>query len=298
MTALSPLAGSRLRSSRAMSHEEQARLAVAVANGDREAAEALLRANEGFVRNAAWQMSANARREVPEEIAEDCMQAGRTALLHAATLFDPKRGVSFLTFAAWHVRARIGKLLMDQGSDVRVPINQQAEQKLRLHAVHVDAAPRGAEDGEGTVGDYVLVNPETPEDLLDNAEQSARTTNLLEEYVRGLSPRHRYSWVRYMLSGWTLKRIGEDLGVSRERVRQLLKQAAAHVLRRAGSDVNVDEFMAAWRSHGENEEDLDVPPATEEIHRRCVSPNCKTSLAGAPGRVQRCQEHRYMEMGA
>lgn len=201
----------------------------------------------------------------------DLVQEGNLGLIRAIEKFEPERGFMFSTYAVWWIQQAMIRAIQNQRRTVRVP-SHICEQQIRLRRIEGELArqlgrePTG-EDLAPTMGltpDAVdelvatfapirslnapapgledveladLLRDETVADptlALERGEQSAVLAELLET----LPPRERQviDW-RFGLSGGhdpsTLGEIGERLGLSRERVRQI--EAAALARLRAGA---------------------------------------------------------------
>lgn len=188
---------------------------------------------------------------------EDLLAEGNLGLLEAARRFDPRRGARFITYAVWWIRKAILAALSDQTHQVRVPRYQMRKAKrireaeARLAAVlgrspsreevasHLGVSPSDIEESlqarrkgpsldapagpDGTpIGD-LMAGVETPSperDLLAHEQD-----RLLAAAIESLSRRERDVILqRFGLRGRrekTLKEVGEAMGLTRERIRQI-----------------------------------------------------------------------------
>jgi len=225
-------------------------------------------ANHGLVHAVA------ARYQHRGLLLDDLVQEGTVGLLRAIDLFDPARGYKFSTYAVWWIKQAIRRALAQQVPLAHVPDNVQQE-RARLarlaHTLHgtlghppspadlaaatglplarVDAltAPLPApvpfdllvgDDETSTLGD-LLPDPEAlrPDDVAEAQERAAAVRAAL---AATLDPRaHAVLVARYGLDGApprTLQEIGHQLGLTRERVRQIeataLKRLRGPALRR------------------------------------------------------------------
>ena len=231
--------------------EEEERIARRARAGDEQALERLVRANLRFVISVAKKYK---NRGVSFE---DLIQEGNVGLVKAAKKFDPDQGVKFISYAVWWIRQSILSALARQSRSVRLPLNRATEmsrmlrtrgelrqelgrdpkpeeiadetdldvdtvemlQRLNTAEVRLDA-PVGEEDDSHLIERFFVEGPSVEDDLEEK---------LLQEHViRALSTiRSRDARVirlYYGLQGseeHTLEEIGEILGVTRERVRQL-----------------------------------------------------------------------------
>jgi RNA polymerase primary sigma factor len=236
--------------------EQEGELAVAVQAGDDDARDRFTLSNLRLVVSIAKQYGGGALPLL------DLIEEGNIGLMRAVEKFDPTMGCRFSTYATWWIRQGIRRALVNHARAVRIPtymvdlmskwirttdalrldlarepstaeVASELELKPKAAAKVLRAIQTAARSVQpimgGTDGDMRDSIPDhgmrTPmEDLLRDRELK-RLDTLLGE----LDPRQRRILeMRFGLGGEevsTLKGIGEALGVTRERVRQLQNQA-------------------------------------------------------------------------
>lgn len=237
------------------SPEEKERLEKEVAAGD-EARRHLIEANTRLVISVA-------KRYIGQGMPFlDLVQEGSIGLMRAVEKFDHRRGHRFSTYATWWIRQAINRALADQGRSIRLPAHM-AERVRAFHAIRgrlekelgrrpteeeiaqemglrphqlrrvIQASrelisleqPIGVE-GESELGDFV-----ENEEVLNPHEEVSRLLLVeeIETLLSELSPREaRILRMRFgLIDGkeYTLEELGHKFGLTRERIRQIEKEA-------------------------------------------------------------------------
>jgi len=233
-----------IRSVRPLGREEEAVLGGLIAGRMNDAARRLVVSNLRFVTQIAFEYR---NRGVP---LEDLISEGNLGLMEAALRFDPGRGIRFISYAAWWVRKSILTAITHHGSAVRIPTYQFKKAaagggaapppSARHRTISLDQ-PAAGESSLSAADALPDPGASDPEMEVARREHARLLIRLWAE----LEPREQEVLIRRFGLGGdpqrTLGQVGADLGLSRERVRQIqsgaivkLKAAARNVrVRRA-----------------------------------------------------------------
>jgi len=241
---------------RPLAGDEEKELARRIANGDQEAVQRLVEANLRFVVSYCKRYRGLGLSFL------DLIHEGSLGLMEAAKRFDPDRNVKFISYAVWWVRQAIFHALSEQHRIFRLPqklsgqVSKVGNAREKL-AGELDRAPTTAELAKRTdlsehevenalkvAGDDLSLSAAVGEDggleLGDTIEQDTVPSverqlmrSSFEEQIRSLvaeldEKERQVISMRFGLDGEdprTLQEIGEALGLSRERIRQIESKA-------------------------------------------------------------------------
>jgi RNA polymerase primary sigma factor len=249
---------------------EEVALAKRVERGDAAAKERMINCNLRLV------VSIAKRYQGHDLSLLDLVQEGVIGLNRAVEKFDWRRGFKFSTYATWWIRQACQRAVSNQSSTIRIPVHiherrvkiararNQLQTKLGREPTHEELAEAtglqlryvtealdvaeataslnqaigSSEDGE--LGD--LFGDPTAEDPAEEAAESFQRLAVRRALAKLPERERRILELRFGFEGEsaTLEAIGKELGLNRERVRQLEREALAKLARELDGVVEID----------------------------------------------------------
>jgi len=232
--------------------KEEIDLAGRIAKGDMQAKERMIQANLRLVVKISRRYM---YRSLP---LEDLIEEGNIGLMRAVEKFDPVHGCRFSTYATWWIRQSVERAILNQGRTIRLPVHVGKEYYSMLRSTQHLRTILGREPSEHEIALHMGKTKERIQKLLGFAIPTAHADDmlyddgdatlydvtedeslkapeyelncrirgaLLEQWLEQLGAQEKkVIRLRFGLDdqdAWTLEAIGDMLGVTRERIRQI-----------------------------------------------------------------------------
>lgn len=241
-----------------ISHEEEVILAQKAQSGDKAAKDKLVNANLRFVINIAKKYQNHGLELI------DLISEGNIGLLTAVDKFDVSKGYHFISYAVWWIRQSILKAVCEKSRAIRLPLNRANELVKIEHARKIIGSNKSEQQEFEEIAEMLHMEPSHVRDMINinremisldaevndsdsgktkiedffedetyqRPEEQAIEKSMCEEIdtvVDTLRPNEaKVIRMRYGLNGlkpMSLKEVGEECSLTKERIRQIEKNA-------------------------------------------------------------------------
>ncbi|NLB63572.1 MAG: sigma-70 family RNA polymerase sigma factor [Fibrobacter sp.] len=247
-----------IRQTKPLSRQEEQSLFKLVAQGNEAAKQKIISSNMRFVLKVALQYRGS---PIP---LPDLVSEGAMGLARAIDGFDSSRGLKFISYGVWWIKAYITRAINEQGNLVRLPANQHLRIRRALQARNKglevsDDVQELIQMGQAAISFDAPISDDSNSSYAevladenyvgaDDKIELKAVEELTREIVANLPEREAR-----VISGiyginqeapLPLRRVGESLNISHERVRQLRDQALRRIRRSSMNELLQEKFQA------------------------------------------------------
>jgi len=213
-----------IKKARPISKEDETALLRAAQAGDVKSRNVMIESNLRFAVQVARQYQGMGLEM------EDLIAFANIGLFEAVDRFDTSKNVKFITFAVWYIRAELQKALNDLSRTVRIPSHRTATEEYSTKSI---STPVGDDENKETYADRYLA--------ADPVKSSRDRSDMMFDINRALSqlkPKQEEALRRNYGIGFeyaqSMEQIGEEMGITNERARQLVRQAEIDIAKVPG----------------------------------------------------------------
>ena len=203
-----------------LSNEEEQALAAKIKLGDAKALEKLTKANLKFVVSLAHHYKNQGLGE------DDLVSEGNIGMMHAAQKFDGTKGIRFVSYATPYIRKAMEEAIKEQTALYKLPKDEKSKfERKRTHAISIDQPIPVGSSNNFTL-QHVLENEDAPQ--ADEHLNKELLNFEIQKSLNELNEREKRIIIAiYGLNGthYTMAEIAENMGLKRERVRQIRNKA-------------------------------------------------------------------------
>jgi len=250
-----------------LDYEQELQLARKARDGDEDSRKAMIRHNLRLVMSLARRYRNRGLSLL------DLVEEGNLGLMRAVDKYDPERGFRFSTYATWWIRQNIERAIMNHARNVRLPVHiikeiskclrHESELGQRLgrkpskeelavftgrslsELMELLDGHESSQDGYDAMPDVDMLDVDAHGGAQKSADPAQRlqqrsSENTLQRWLNELSARQRNVLIRrFGLQGHvasTLEQVGADIGLTRERVRQIQIESMRRLRRMAARE--------------------------------------------------------------
>jgi RNA polymerase primary sigma factor len=204
-----------IKKAQVISREDETQLIQAAQAGSLKARNTIIESNLRFAVQVARQYQGMGLEM------EDLIAFANIGLFEAVDRFDTSKNVKFITFAVWYIRAELQKALNDLSRTVRIPSHRTATEEYSTKSI---STPVGDDENKETYADRYLAADE-----VRSSRDRADLQFDIDRALAQLKPKQEEALRRNYGLGFeyaqSMEQIGEEMGITNERARQLVRQA-------------------------------------------------------------------------